>query len=231
MTDFLLFSPDRINKFRETNARHIELANLLLGLEWEFCCLVARCENVNPFLTVNTQTVHEYHREALLLSMNTRAHVSMAVMRLATELARDIFRICENQALVSLWLDRSKEAKRKRREVFRFDEKNSSELHLMQLYDLFSSFGVHGHLQFTAPVAETLSADGKSFVRLRGDERFSADLFLLISKGIYLYCLIVLGKFEPIFRCQNLELRAEIGSYGRGFSSRAEPFEQYVRTS
>jgi hypothetical protein len=43
-TDFLLPSSAKITEFRNKKRKEVELANLLLGLEWELCSLACHCE-------------------------------------------------------------------------------------------------------------------------------------------------------------------------------------------
>jgi len=124
MTDFLRPRTEQIKAYRKTNLHRVGLANLLLELEWELCSLLINCREgeFDPWIRVNVQTIHEYHCETFLFLMRGKPVLAMAMMRMACELARDIFRIAEDQKRLTLWLDTSRQNRRVRNDVFRFDE-------------------------------------------------------------------------------------------------------------
>jgi hypothetical protein len=127
-TDFLLPSDTTIRDFRKQHGKKLILANLLLGFEWEPCSLIIKCEGEQHWLLpLHVQTIHDYHREALLCCMRNRSIIAMALMRMACELARDTFQIAEDPSRGELWLDRSEPASGKRGKTFRFDLTNSGE--------------------------------------------------------------------------------------------------------
>jgi len=127
MTDFLLRRTDKIKSFRKANPNRVNLANLLLELEWELCSLVTSSEKIAPAIPVFLQQIHEYHCEGIIFIMRGRPVPAMAMMRLACELGRDTFRILEKPKRLQLFYDTSREKRRERTEVFRFDESNPGE--------------------------------------------------------------------------------------------------------
>jgi len=198
-TDFLLPSVDQIRSYRKMHRREVDEANRLLGLEWKWCDFIIKLERLDPLIAVHVQTVHEYHRGATMACMRGRAGIAMALMRMACELARDVYRLVEKPDRVSLWLDRSEASAKKRREAFRFDSNHPAERHLFEAYKLFSTYGVHGHVHFSAAVGEVLNLDDKNFVMIQADPRTVDRTMDMILKSIHLYCMVAIERFKPSF--------------------------------
>jgi hypothetical protein len=92
------------------------------------------------------RTMSDYMETSLLLLLKTRIDEGYALLRMSTELARDIARIGESHGNFEMWkckdnLHRTEEYKT----AFRFDVKDKTEKHLFSIYNLASIYGVHGH--------------------------------------------------------------------------------------
>lgn len=112
-------------------------------------------------------TLLEYQVDAFFLIAARRLGAGVSVLRLASELARDIARIGTDNERLAIWLQRqsSKQARRRYRAEFLFDDRDPSESYVHKLYDLASTFGVHGHtLDSSQSVPIEYSSDGSVVV-------------------------------------------------------------------
>jgi hypothetical protein len=114
------------------------------------------------------QTVLEYQMESFFLLIDTRLDAGLALLRMGAELARDTARISDNDALLSLWLDRSRGRAQRRayRDTFRFVDSDRVEAYVHRLYELASEFGVHGHLSVNSGVQPFHVSPNGEFVAL-----------------------------------------------------------------
>lgn len=94
--------------------------------------------------------VVEYQIDSFFLILRGRLDAGLALLRLASELARDIRCVAVDDTRLQLWLKRTDKNTRKvyRRE-FKFDDSDHIESYVHKLYDLTSDYGVHGHLTTT----------------------------------------------------------------------------------
>lgn len=93
------------------------------------------------------QILFNYQQQSLLLIVGGNTDAGLALLRLATELARDIAFIGNDPKRLELWLNRrDRKNQREYRKLFRFDETDSFGAFARQAYDLCSELGVHGHL-------------------------------------------------------------------------------------
>jgi hypothetical protein len=89
----------------------------------------------------------DYQVESFFLILDRKLSEGVALLRLASEVARDIARIGGDEARLKLWLARgSTQARKTYRAQFKFTESDPVEHYVLKLYDLASSFGVHGHI-------------------------------------------------------------------------------------
>lgn len=112
------------------------------------------------------QTVLEYQIESFFLLIDRRLDGGVALLRMAAELSRDLARIWDDETLLDVWLDRStgRTQKKAYRDAFRFDESDKNESYVHKLYDLASTFGIHGHILSSSMLQPTRrSSDGKLF--------------------------------------------------------------------
>ena len=110
------------------------------------------------------QTVLEYQMESFFLILDKQLDAGMALMRMASELARDTTHIANDESSLDIWLGRSlDDVKRKEyRKRFKFSN-DPTDQYVFQLYNLASTFGVHGHtLASMAMQPKNFSADGSA---------------------------------------------------------------------
>jgi hypothetical protein len=93
-------------------------------------------------------TLIDYQMSSFLLLIQRQLGAGVALLRLASELGRDVPRIGASESRLDAWLTRrsSKDSDDKYRKQSRFDETNNLERFVHQLYDLASVHGVHGHM-------------------------------------------------------------------------------------
>lgn len=92
-------------------------------------------------------TLLDYQMDSLFLILRRRLDTGLALLRMSSELARDVARICEIDANFDIWLERQADSSRSQyRRIFRFNDTNEIEGFVHKLYDLSSTLGVHGHL-------------------------------------------------------------------------------------
>jgi hypothetical protein len=98
------------------------------------------------------QTMIQYQTEAFLLIVDGRLDEGLGLLRMAAELARDSSRMGNDEAKLTLWLDRSTrpEARKPYRKTFRFSDTDPIERYVRQLYRLASESGIHGHATASA---------------------------------------------------------------------------------
>lgn len=110
------------------------------------------------------QTVLDYQMESFFLLIDRRLDEGLALLRMAAELARDVSRIADDATLLDIWLNRTdgKAQKNAYRGAFRFSDTDSTEEYVHRLYDLASTFGIHGHILTSSKLQPTrMSPDGK----------------------------------------------------------------------
>jgi hypothetical protein len=229
MTDFLLPRTDKIKSFRKANPNRVNLANLLLELEWELCSLVTSSEKIEPAIPVFLQQIHEYHCEGIIFIMRGRPVPAMAMMRLACELGRDTFRISEKPKRLQLFYDTSREKRRERTEVFRFDESNPGEKVLFQAWDHFSTFGVHRHVDLPTNDAAVFEHHGQSFVRFGTDPRQVDDLFVMTFMCIVFYISTTVEKMKTFADQEPEKLRCAYRDFALSYFDRVDPVDRFIK--
>jgi hypothetical protein len=176
---------------------------------------------------MHIQSIHEYHREAFLYCMRGRPVIAMALMRMACELARDVFRIVEDRARARLWLDRSEAAQGLRRKTFRFDENDPLERMLKQAYQVFSEFGIHGHVDIPSNAAAVFEGNGQNFVAFRPDPVQLIKLIKMILTTTY-YCLSAIQKYKTLIDQESASLQQANKAFALSYNDRAEPVSLYM---
>ncbi len=109
-------------------------------------------------------SVTNYQVQSLILILNHELDSGYALLRLATELSRDVFCVGDDETRLNLWLERENR-KGEYQDIFRFEETFFGKA-AHTIYRFCSKFGVHGHMtdsMFSEPVG--LSADS-AFVLL-----------------------------------------------------------------
>jgi hypothetical protein len=108
-------------------------------------------------------TVLDYQMESFFLCINRQLDVAIAALRTASEWTRDIARIGNDEAKMTMWLDRTDAATQKKyRREFCFDDSDDLEKGIHLLYDLASNFGALGHTRTLRPVKTV--EDGKYII-------------------------------------------------------------------
>lgn len=93
------------------------------------------------------RTVYDYQEDALFLILCRRFDAAFAMMRLASELARDLARMSEDRVNFEMWMNKETERHTKHyKKTFRFDMTDTLEKYVYSQYKTFSEWGVHGHL-------------------------------------------------------------------------------------
>lgn len=109
------------------------------------------------------QTVLEYQMQSFFLLIDRQLDEGIALLRMSAELARDINRIADDEARLDIWLERDCGPRQKKlyRASFRFADDDPTEAFVHKLYDLASTFGIHGHmLKSMAGKPTKISKDG-----------------------------------------------------------------------
>jgi len=231
-TEFLLPNVDSIKAFRRDNKRKVKLANDVLQIEWELVSAITQISGVHWLVVSHVQTVHEYHREALLLAMSNKPEIGMAIMRLACELTRDLCRIIEKPTNIDLWLEYRDDGGHYRhgkeyRDVFRFSG-DQAEKGIQNLYNIFSNHGVHGHLPMTEQLGTALEINGRNYIKVRRDPQTATKAFMLTLMGADLHSVLMLTKLKHAADASADEIREFFGALGRTYMERMNPYHQYA---
>jgi len=233
VNDFLLPNTGSVNAFRNENNRKVELANGVLQIEWEIVSAITQIPDIHWLVASHVQTIHEYHRQALTMAMSNRPEIGMAVMRLACELTRDLCRIAEEPTRADLWLQyrspdgHSRHGKDYKR-VFRFSTDDGTEKAIYDLYNMFSNFGVHGHLPMTQNLAMAKEIDGQNYMMVRRDPKTAITTFMLTLMCADLHSVLMLSKFKSAADGSNNHVREYFGALGMTYMERMSPFHRYV---
>ena len=231
--DFLLPNASSVNAFRKDNKHKVELANSVLQIEWEIVSAITQIPDIHWLVVSHVQTIHEYHQQALTMAMSKRPEIGMAVMRLACELTRDLCRIAEEPTRADLWLqyrtaDGHSRHGKDYRQVFRFSTEDGTEKALFDLYNMFSNFGVHGHLPMTQHLAMAKEINGQNYMMARRDPKTAITTFMLTLMCADLHSVLMLSKFKSAADGSNHHVRDYFGALGMTYMERMDPFHRYV---
>jgi hypothetical protein len=113
-------------------------------------------------------TLIDYQMDSFFLIVARRLGAGVALLRLASELARDVSRIGTSEDRLATWLERqsSRQARRKYRQDFVFDDSDHCEAYIHQLYELASNQGVHGHILDSGHSVPTSTSPDGAFFKL-----------------------------------------------------------------
>lgn len=229
----MLPNTSSVNAFRKDNKHKIELANSVLQIEWEIVSAITQIHDIHWLVAAHVQTIHEYHQQALTMAMSKRPEIGMAVMRLACELTRDLCRIAEEPTRADLWLQyrtadgHSRHGKDYKR-VFRFATDDGTEKALYDLYNIFSNFGVHGHLPMTQHLAIAKEINGQNYMMTRRDPKTAITTFMLTLMCADLHSVLMLTKFKSAADGSVQQVREYFGALGVTYMERMGPFHRYV---
>lgn len=94
------------------------------------------------------QTLHGYFRNSALLLITDSFDEGFGLLRMASELARDISCIATTPSLLPVWLRRrdSKDAQRAYKKAFHFDTTSPKGRNALAAYEFACCYGTHGHL-------------------------------------------------------------------------------------
>jgi hypothetical protein len=137
-------------KWRERRSALQPVIGSALDASWAAICSLAVQADLSTteiHRLMMWQTCRLYQINGLILLAGTQLDGGLALVRMATELARDISYIGEDSERLEVWLNRSEaEAKKKYRKTFRFDTNDPAGAYVKSAYDLCSEWGVHSHL-------------------------------------------------------------------------------------
>jgi hypothetical protein len=94
------------------------------------------------------QKVLHYQTQSLFLLLQSQLDAGFALLRLASELSRDVIRIADDKEMLAIWTDREDRSK-EYRNLFKFDANSPDEELVFNIYKFASKFGVHGHMTDT----------------------------------------------------------------------------------
>jgi len=111
-------------------------------------------------------TMLDYQMESFFLNINRQLDLALASLRMASELSRDIARIDNDEGKLNIWLNRDSnpEIKKQYRKNFRFDDSDSLEKYVHDLYDIASSLGIHGHFLRSGKMRPVESGIDKKYI-------------------------------------------------------------------
>jgi hypothetical protein len=140
---------ERVNSFLQNYPKIPELLNSIFETP-RILISVAQKSDLSTEQTVLLQlwrTVYDYQEDSLFLLICRRFDAGFALLRMAAELARDIARMAEDSANYAMWQSKDKiKSEEYYRQTFRFDKKNPAEKFVWDQYNIFTNFGIHGHL-------------------------------------------------------------------------------------
>lgn len=109
------------------------------------CTLTQLKENKIPsFFNTIIQKQNTYHENSIVLIIQGQLDEALALLRMASELSRDLLVLSKNPSLINIWNNREKE-RNSYRSKFKFDSSHQPNAYAHSLYELTSKFGIHGH--------------------------------------------------------------------------------------
>lgn len=153
-------------------------------------------------------SIVEYQIQSLILLLSGRLDSAYALLRLATELGRDVYCMGDDDSRLTLWLD--KENRRNEyRTCFKFDDNNPVVRKVHDVYRLCSQFGVHGHRTSVA-LSEPVGTGGRNDCLLLLDVPKSAILY-----GVHIW-LMAFATIEDL--CASTFFKRHITALQEPFS-------------
>jgi hypothetical protein len=142
------------------------------------------------------QTLFQYQQQSLLLIITANTDAGLALIRLASELSRDVAVIGDAEHRRLLWLKRRDPvSQHEYRKLFRFDDSTVPGAMAHQAYDLCSDYGVHGHVNDTIhmdPVGTFSRRGGDQLVILKATDTGALgalQIWLAAIAPLHLLCL------------------------------------------
>lgn len=186
-----------IKNFKAENARKVDLGNRLMRLSHYLRDTVLHIHFDSFIQHLLVQNIFRHFQEALIFAMRGEAAMCFSMIRIGVEGTRDLLRILENPALTELFLQgpKSKENRKKWREVFRFDEEKDAPL--LQLYNICSDFGVHARVPLLDQAGVVIEDEHKNFVSV-GQGKHAKEAFLLALHAIEFSNLRIMELIKPL---------------------------------
>ncbi len=150
------------------------------------------------------QTAVNYYKQALEHILARELDAGFALLRMATELARDAYAIGKDESRLDLWMHREERAEEYRR-AFKFDKSNPAGEIAFRIYKITSRYGVHGHMTSLLHAKKGQKTEDAKGVLLSTDEK-------IIFTGLQIW----LRAFFPIHAlfCDSFQLnKAPVSSY------------------
>ena len=89
--------------------------------------------------------IRKYHWSSVFLILQKDIDAGFALLRMMAELTRDIYAIAHKPELIAVWRNREEDF-RNYRNNFKFDKSHTPSCMVMDIYKIFSRYGVHGHM-------------------------------------------------------------------------------------
>jgi tetratricopeptide (TPR) repeat protein len=102
-------------------------------------------ENEIPsYFNTIIQKQNTYYENSIVLIVQGQLDEALALLRMASELSRDLLVLSKDPSLLDIWNNREKE-RNTYRNKFKFNKDHQPNAYAHSLYELTSKFGVHGH--------------------------------------------------------------------------------------
>ncbi len=190
------------------------------------CRHAGAAHSTDPHRLMMWYTLLDYQMESFLLIVARRLGAGVALLRLASELARDVSRIGTDEARVATWMARhsSKQDRRRYRQEFVFEDGDRIEAYVHQLYDLASNQGVHGHVLDSGHSVPTATSPDGAFLKLE-----IPDVVIYKTLAIWLAAAFPLNELcARTFRCFNGgDLTEAYTGFKEGWAAFDGAFEAY----
>jgi hypothetical protein len=112
--------------------------------------------------------------------------------------------------------------------VFRFDEHHRGEMTLRKLYDLASTFGIHGHIDPPSSAGQVIEFRGSNYVQLRVDGSHVEKTVRTVLTGIDTYNWTAIEKYKPLVDRESQALKSSYKELACNYFDRAAPLHRYI---
>lgn len=149
-------------------------------------------------------TMYEYIEQSLLLILKTRLDEGYALLRMASELSRDVARIGESQSNFDMWKERARlHMKDEYKNAFRFKKDDKIEKFVYDLYNMTSIYGVHSHQTRDCHLSQIGEVVHGRFMRVKVPERAVLDRLNLWLFSYFPLHLMPALTFKKIYSAIN----------------------------
>lgn len=151
-SEFLNYLESRHSRIRTFLAKHqdilvlINAGTVLAHALSSISTITNSSNNAKLWCGILWQTVSRYQLQSIELILAGELDAGIALLRMATELARDVAVLGKDEASLVIWKKREEDSKASKlyRDSFKFDQSPLG-LAARDLYKFASRFGIHGH--------------------------------------------------------------------------------------